>query len=454
MSIKPKLSFFDLTMIVVSMVIGIGIFRNPGIIAKSAGSETIFYSAWVLGAIISIFGALTFAEIGSRIPVAGGYYKTFSFCFPPSLAFVFIWGYVALNSASTAAVAFAGAQYIKPVLAEYIQPGVIPHLFKAGNGEKLIFLVVILGLFGLNYMGIKMGSRTQNVLSSLKILLMLFIISLIFFPRHTVSTPNLIPTPSSYNWLQAFGVSLIAVFYSYGGYQNTTNLGADIHSPQKNIPRAIVTAMVMVLILYLAINFAYVHVLGFQHLQQSPLVASDFAKVFMGDFGSRFASIVIFISVLGFINSSMLFNPRVLYAMSEEGVLPKFFSHVNDRKQIQPYALAFFTLLVITFFLILETYEDLLNFVMFNDTIVLAAAAACIFILRRKQKDEIAPGRFKIRWYPFIPIVFIFVLICVTANIIISDHKNSKYGLIALLLGFPLYYIMKSISKSSTKTND
>lgn len=294
-----------------------------------------------------------------------------------------------------------------------------------------------------------MGARTQNVLSSLKILLMLFIISMLFFPRHTMKAPNLAPTPSSFNWLRALGVSLIAVFHSYAGYQNSTNLGADIHSPQKNIPRAIVTAMVMVLVLYLAINFAYVQVLGFQHLQQSPLVASDFAKVFMGDFGSRFASIVIFISVLGFLNASMLFNPRVLYAMSEEGVLPKFFGYVNAKKQIQPYALTFFVLLVITFFLLLGTYENLLNFVMFNNTIIPALAASCIFILRKKQKAKIA-GRFAVPWYPFIPIIFIFVLLCVTANIIISDPINSLYGFTVLLLGLPLYFIMKLISKPST----
>src|SRR5690349_21427071 len=100
MSFKARLNYFDLTMIIISMVIGIGIFRNPSIIAQQAGNETIFFSAWIIGAIISMCGALTFAEIGSRFPAAGGYYKTFSYCYHPTLAFMLIWTYLALNAGS------------------------------------------------------------------------------------------------------------------------------------------------------------------------------------------------------------------------------------------------------------------------------------------------------------------------------------------------------------------
>src|SRR6185295_99952 len=154
--IQPKLRFFDLTMIIVSMVIGIGIFRNPSVIAQSAGSESVFFLAWIVGALVSICGALTFAEIGSRFPVAGGYYKMFSLCYHPTVAFMLIWTYIMLNAGSTAAVAFTGAQYIAPVI--------LPSSLQNTTGEKLLFFSIVAILFFLNYLGIRMGARTQNVL--------------------------------------------------------------------------------------------------------------------------------------------------------------------------------------------------------------------------------------------------------------------------------------------------
>ncbi len=137
--IQPKLRFFDLTMIIVSMVIGIGIFRNPSIIAKSAGSESIFFLAWVVGALVSICGALTFAEIGSRFPVAGGYYKMFSLCYHPAIAFMFIWTYIMLDAGATASVALTGAQYIAPVI--------LPASLQNGMGDKLMFFLIVGILF-------------------------------------------------------------------------------------------------------------------------------------------------------------------------------------------------------------------------------------------------------------------------------------------------------------------
>ena len=162
MSIKPKLGLFDLTMIIVSLVIGIGIFRSPAIVAQKAGSPLIFFTAWILGGLISICGALTFAEIGSRFPVAGGFYKIFSHCYHPSYAFMLNWALVITNAASAVGVVIVGAKYINPLL--------LPANLQDGTGTKITASAVILVLFVLNYLGIKMGSRAQNVLSSVKII--------------------------------------------------------------------------------------------------------------------------------------------------------------------------------------------------------------------------------------------------------------------------------------------
>src|SRR4051812_46274900 len=224
MSLKPKLSYFDLTMIIISLVIGIGIFRVPSSIALKAGTPFIFYSVWIVGGIIAACGALIFAEIGSRLPVAGGFYKIFSHCYHPALAFMFNWTQIIINGASAAVVGIIGAEYINPLL---------PAAFQGDAGIK-ITVTAIVGVLGiLNFLGIKMGAKTQNVLSMVKIGMMLVFCSAIFFTSgNTVAlaSPDLVQP----NWIMAIGVALVPVFFSFGGYQQTTNFGADINDPQRN----------------------------------------------------------------------------------------------------------------------------------------------------------------------------------------------------------------------------
>ena len=152
MKLKPKLNYFDLTMIVISLVIGIGIFRVPSTIAQNAETPAIFYTVWVIGGLIAACGALIFAEIGSRLPVAGGFYKIFSHCYHPALAFMFNWTQIIINGASAAVVGIIGAEYINPFL---------PATFQGDAGVKITVTFIVLLLGTLNYLGIKMGAKTQ-----------------------------------------------------------------------------------------------------------------------------------------------------------------------------------------------------------------------------------------------------------------------------------------------------
>ncbi|MCS6991842.1 MAG: amino acid permease [Chitinophagales bacterium] len=438
MTIRPTLKLFDVTMIVVSMVIGIGIFRNPAIVAQQAGNAFNFFLVWVVGGLVAFCGALTFAEIGSRLPVAGGFYRIFSLCYSPALAFMLIWTYILLTAGAVAAVTFTGVQYLAPVI--------LPVQLQQPASEKIMFVGVIGVLFTINYLGIKAGSMTQNLLSLVKIVLVLVLISALVL----ASPESHMPTNLSYTsadpktWFLAVGTALVGVYFSYGGYQNTANLGADAHCPHRTIPRGILLAMLIVVALYLLINFTYVYVLGFEQLKQAPLVAEALARRMMGDAGSAFAGIAIFLSVLGYVNAALLFVPRVFYAMAQEGVLPMRFHHVHQRKQVQEFTLAFFCILVVAMFLLLQNYDNLLNYVMFNDTLALAFAAYSIFILRKRNVGDDQEG-YRIRWYPWIPSVFIAMQVGVTISIVISDPTNSLVGAALLVLGYPIYLLLRKL---------
>ncbi len=434
MNIQPKLGRFDLIMIIVSMVIGIGIFRTPASVADKAGTPLIFFLVWIIGGIITICGALTFAEIGSRLPVAGGFYKLFQHTYPPAYAFMMGWSFVLLNTASAAGVALIGAEYIAPVF--------LPPDLQNQNNIRLIAIGVILILFVLNFLGIKMGSRAQNILSLLKIgLILLFCFAV--FGKH--ADENVVATQNNFSGMDLFkaiGVSLIAVFFTYGGYQNTINFGADVKNAQRNLPRAIITGITIIILLYLLINFAYYKVIGFETMKTSPLVAAELARAFVGDWASKFASLVIFVSVLGFLNTCFMSNPRVYFAMANDNILPAVFKKLNARTQVQEFALSFILVLMILSLLLLGTFENILNYVMFIDILSIVSAVATIFILRRRKNAAEHVG-YKMKWYPVLPVVFILVLAAVWVNVISSDYKSSLYGFIIFVSGLPLFFISR-----------
>src|ERR1700733_6372708 len=172
MSITPKLNRFDLTMIVIGLIIGLGIFATPSDVAVTAGSAWIFFGAWIFGGLVSLCGALTFAEIGARYPVTGGFYKVFSYCYHPAIAFMINWVLVISNAASVAAVALIGSDYIRAFL--------LPASLQNDMGTKIISISSVMILYFINFLGIKMSARAQSVLIIFKMAMILLVCSTVF----------------------------------------------------------------------------------------------------------------------------------------------------------------------------------------------------------------------------------------------------------------------------------
>ncbi|MEO7769250.1 MAG: amino acid permease, partial [Ferruginibacter sp.] len=286
MTEKPKLSLFDFTMIVVSLVIGMGIFRAPANVAKVSPDTFLFFAAWIAGGVIALCGALTYAEIGSRLPVIGGYYKIFSYAYHPSIAFAINCIILVSNAASLAAVALVGGEYITAVFNPSIKD---PDFLKvAANAAFIqsvqitIAIVAILIFYGVNLLGLKMSAKTQNILMMIKIVLILLLIAPIFFAGNTAAPLSVMHESATMReYIKAFGIGLVAVSFTYGGYQQTINFGAEVKMPSKNIPRGIFSGIFIIILLYLTINYAYVKVIGFEELKGAKNIAAIMAsKVF------------------------------------------------------------------------------------------------------------------------------------------------------------------------------
>ncbi|WP_448700470.1 APC family permease [Mucilaginibacter sp. AW1-3] len=430
MSIKPRLNRFDLTMIVISLVIGMGIFANPSEVAVRAGSSWIFFGAWIFGGLVTLCGALTFAEIGARYPAAGGFYKVFSYCYHPAFAFMINWVLIISNAASVAVVAIIGANYINPVL--------LPAQMQSALWVKIVAFASVLILYVLAFLGIKVSARTQNLLTLFKVLAIAVLCTAIFM--HDDSHVVVTAIPHTGGLITALGLSLVPIFFTYGGYQQTINFGGDIIEPKINIPKGIRVGIAVVIFLYLSINFAYYKILGLGGLQQTTTLAATMAGVIFGSIGSKVASILMFASVLAYINVNVMANPRVYYAMSEDGILPYIFRKVNPKTQVQEFGVSFFVLSILVILFFADSFRKMLDYVMFFDTIGLSLAALSIFILRKKTKQMDGTGIYTIKWFPWVPLIFILSYWFVTINIFVNNPFAAVICLSTFAVGLMIYY--------------
>lgn len=431
-----KLGYFDLSMIVVSLVIGMGIFRTPVNVAHDAISPSIFFSAWIFGGLIALCGGLTFAEIGSRLPVSGGYFRIFSKCYHPAFAFMLNGTILVSNAASVAGVAIIGAEYIS---------GVIFQGNPSANNEHThlaIALAEIVLFLGLNLLGLKTSATTQNILTIFKLLLVLIIISAVFFPDETPSTAAIVPEifHSSSDYLKSFGLCLIPVSFAYGGYQQTINFGGEIKNAPKILPKAIITGMLLVIVLYITINFAYYKVIGFENLKSAESIASIMATRIFGDMGSKILTLLLFFSVLAYVNVGLMSNPRVICAMSEDGNLPKFFSSHSKKFNVPVTSLITFTIATIVTLFYARTFDDLLKGIIFIDSIGFIAAASTIFILRKNQGPRIGEI-YRIKIFPWIPLLFIAGYTFVTYSIVVDNWKSALAGTVVFIGFLPMYFL-------------
>ena len=433
MASNARLRLFDLVMIVIGLVIGMGIFRTAKDAALAALSPAIYFAAWITGGIIALCGALTYAEIGSRYPVTGGYYRVFSYAYHPSLAFALNCSILLSNAASIGAVALIGSSYILPV----IFPAATPQM------TQVVAIMAILIFCGVNVAGLRLSAMAENMLMVIKLLMLLALIAALFYPPAYAENNVPLSQPSGASWtaiISSFGLSLVAVSFTFGGYQQTINFGSEVENPSRNIPKGIFTGIIVIIVLYLLTNWAYYSIIGFNELKDSGEIASVVIRRVFGETGATVLSVLLFFSVLAYVNVSLLSNPRVMFAMSEDGALPAVFKKRSVNRGVYTVSLAVFSLMAAIVVFFAETFERTLAFTIFLDCFGMVTSAAAIFKLR-KQTRHLDGKVYKMKLYPLVPIVFIlgYVLICI---VVIVNKTFIALAGTAFLFGFGLLYFL------------
>ena len=439
---KPLLNLFDITMIVIGLVIGMGIFRTASDSARAAITPNVFFISWVVGGFVALCGALTYAEIGSRYPITGGYYKIFATCYHPSIAFAINCIILISNASSLSGVALIGSEYISQVI--FSSP---PTDFT----RSLIAMTAIVLFYGINLLGLRMSSTTQNILMLIKISMILLIVSALFFPSDNTVNLSFIPKGdfTMMDYIKSFGMALVAVSFTYGGYQQTINFGEEVKNPQKNLPRGIFIGIVVIILLYLSVSYAYYKVIGFEELKNAKGIAAIVAERMFGPAGKFAFSILLFIAVLAYVNVLLLSNPRVMFAMSEDGILPKAFSKKDEKRDVLTVSLTVYALLSVIVLFFADTFDKILSFTIFLDCIGMAFSAATIFIIRKKTLHLDKSQIYSMRFFPLMPVVFISAYLFVAISIAI-DKPDTALTATAVLASFLLLFFITRKSRISS----
>ncbi len=441
-----KLGLFDFTLIVVSLVIGMGIFKSAALSAGASLNTSIYFLSWIVGGLVALAGALTYAEIGSRLPVTGGYYKVFSYAYHPSIAFAINCVILVSNAASLAVVALIGSEYLLQAL--------WPQL--TGHWPAIIAILAIIVFYGVNLFGLKMSAKAQSVLMLFKIGMILLLITGLFFPEHYVAPTTAVATKvhSFTDYVLSFGAAMVAVSFTYGGYQQTINFGNEVAHPQRNVPKGIFYGIFIIIALYLLVNFSYFKVVGFDWMQNVPKGQQVGTALISKIYGTKAAvafGALLFICVLSYVNALLLSNPRVMYAMAEDGVLPKMFLKSTGKRQVLFPALTTFAGICVAILFYSKKIDELLSFSIFLDCFGMILSAGAIFMLRKKTRSLDNTDIYKVKGYPFVPLFFIIAYLFVFITLCINKPNLAlvALGVVGFFVG--VYFIQRKVAKKGTK---
>ena len=423
-----RLGLFSTTMAVIGGIVGGGIFRTPAAVAERVGSPGLALGAWVLGGAIALAGAFCFAELGQRHPRAGGGYVYLREAWGPLPAFLYGWALLlVIASGAIAAVAVTFADYTLALVG-----------LPARLATPLAVATIVL-LAAINYVGVRPGAVLLNVFTVLKLAALAALIGLGLWAvlPAAVSAPGAVT--SGGGWLRALGAALVPILFTYGGWQQTNFIAEEIVEPERTLPRALVLGVVVVVVVYLLANLAYLRVLGLDGLAVSTAPAADTMRRVLGPVGGDLIAAGIAISTFGFLDLVILVTPRVLQAMAADGVFPSRLAALHPTYRTPGAAIlvqgTWASLLALS-----GTFGQLVDYVAFGDWIFFGLAVAGLYRYRARDTKTNAPaGAFRVPGYPWTPGLFVASAAFVVASSVLANPRNAAVGTGLLLLGVPVY---------------
>lgn len=443
-SLQRVLGLWSAISIVIGTVIGSGVFLVPSTMIRYLGSVRSLFVVWVVAGLLSLFGALTYAELAAAFPEAGGEYVYLSEAYGPFWGYLYGWtqlwvaksGSIATLAAGfytylTAFFPLLGAPLV--VLPFHIGPG--GSLLEIHYGQ-LVAIAVILVLAAVNYVGVRSGGNTQVFVTAVKMLLIAGVIAIGLLSGRGDFSHFSAHIPSA-GGIAGFFAAMVSALWAYDGWNNVSMVSSEIRDPQRNLPRSLILGTGAVVATYILINVAYFYVLSPVQVASSHRVAADMMSRIYGSRAAAAVTIAVLISIFAALNGSILSGARVPYAMARDGLFFRFAASVHPKYRTPGNSMILLCLWSCVVVLS-GWFDDLYNFVIFGSWILYLMTAVSVFVLRKKRPDVVRP--YRVVGYPVVPVLFVAVAAFLLVSTIQTRPRESLMGLGLMSLGVPLYF--------------
>lgn len=443
--LKRGLTLTHAISIVIGSIIGTGVFLKTATMTQFLGHPYLVLLAWFIGGLLSLAGALTYAELGTLVNKSGGEFEYLKQSFGNFVAFLFGWMRFWIGSPGAIAAYAVGAMTFLNSF----------YSLEKFGGKKICAIFVIILFSLINCLKVSMAGKIQSFLTFLKIFIILLLGLGIFFytPNSNIFLTNIyLPLKSNPFTISAFASALLASLWAYDGWNNLSMVSGEIIDPAKNIPKALSFGVFGVFLIYGFINLSYFYALPISEIVNSNSklypdslpVATKAGLSFLGNGGLKFISIAFILSALGAMNGSILTGSRVPYAMANEGLFFMSIKKISHKNSV-PVMSIFVQGVIASLLSISGTFDQLTDYVVFAAWIFYALVTASIFKYRKLSPIEMrSKNHYRIYGYPFIPILFIFVAFGLLVNTIYTSPMESGIGLLFILSGVPFYFYFKN----------
>ena len=414
-------------MLVIGCIVGVGIFRTASPIAQHVQSPLLILALWVVGGIVSLCGALCYAELAAMFPASGGDYVYIRKVYGPFWGFLFGWTKLFIERTGTIAI-------LGFVFAEYGNR-LVPY------GERA-FRLVAAGAIALltlvNVLGVRWGKYVQNVFTALKILALASIVAAGFlvFTSHSTTAPDWTLPPFNFSTLQSLGVAFVFVLFTYGGWTEAAYVAEEVREPTRNVPLAIIGGVVLTGLLYLLVNWSYLLFIPVEALPHTPLVASSVMQDMLGDAGSTFIAWMVACSAFGALNGYILTGGRILYAMGKDYALFARLGRVHPTFRT-PAAALWLNAVIAIILVFTKTFDQIMTYSTVVISVFFTMAVFAVIVLRQKAPKHPRPYR---AWgYPLTPLLFCVTMLGFILDVCYKKPGEAAFGFLLLALGVPLY---------------
>jgi amino acid transporter len=445
--LQRRLGLWSAVAVLVGSTIGSGIFRTPAAVAQRVDDVPLFFLAWLLGGLVVLCGALTYAELAAAFPRSGGIYVFLRESYGPLVAFLFGWAeLLIIRPGAYGAIGITASAYTLRTLGLDPMAGMVslPVFDMVIRAEQLLGAVFIAIVASVNYFGIHRGALLQNASTAFKVAALAALVVLGFSLGSAAPVEGGILAQRNPVALSPWLLAMVSILWAYDGWADVSFVAGEVKDPQRTLPRTFMIGTGLVVLLYLSANLVYLYLIPIEQMKSADLVAADAASLLVGPIGATLISAAIAVSTFGTLNGTMMTSPRIFFAMAQDGQFPRVIGRVDPRTG-SPTAAVLLAASLGMIFILIRRFTELADQFIIGIWPFYALAVVGVFLLRARRPDLERPYR---AWgYPVVPALFLIGALFLLGNYLVSRPRAFLVDIAVILAGVPVFVVWQRVRR-------